>query len=452
MQPSDPGLRRVSVHAGTAVVDLALPAGVPVAVLIPSIVDTLNGLDGFDACEARCYELSRPGAPAFEESTTLADNDIRDGNFLVLGWPQTQVAAARYDDSAEAVSATLVAAAPSWGRLGTRLAGAVAATCLTGVGGLALIRNAFDRNEAGAAGVAACAVLVALLFAAMAHRAFRDAIAALALSLIATAFAAVAGFLAVPGAPGIPNALLAATAAAAVPALAMRAAGCGTVTLTAISCGAVVVAAAALAGVITSAPLRTLGSVSAVVSLGLLGLAARVSIALAGLSPRLAPNPDDIDAACLAAKAIRADDWLASLLAAFSSSAAVGAVVTVLAGAPRLCCIAFGALTGALLLLRSRCNDVRRTLVFVITGMAVTATTLGAAAFHAPGHGPWIAAGTAILAAAAMCLGFVVPALSLSPAAHRSVELLESAALAAMVPLTCWICGLYGAVRALILR
>ncbi len=452
MPVTDPGLRRVSVHAGTAVVDLALPAGVPVAVLIPSIVDMLDRVDGFDACEPRRYELFRPGTPALAASTTLADNDIRDGAVLVLDRPPTPVAAPRCDDAAQAVSATLAAAAPSWGRRGARLAGAIAATCSTGTGGLSLIRNAFTRNEAGTAGVAACAGLVALLFAVIAHRTFRDAIAGLALSLIATAFAAIAGFLAVPGIPGIPNALLAATAAAATSVLAMRASGCGAVTLTAVSCSAAVVAAAALAGLITSAPLQALGSVSALVSLGLLGVAARVSIVLAGLSPRLASDPDDIGAAGVAAKAIRADDWLASLLAAFSSSAAVGAVVTVLAGAPRLCCIAFGALTGALLLLRSRCNDVRRALVFVITGLAIAATTFGAAAIHAPEHGPWVAAGSAILAAAAMCLGFVVPALSFSPVAHRSVELLESSALVALVPLTCWVCGLYGAVRGLILR
>ncbi|HKI43142.1 MAG TPA: type VII secretion integral membrane protein EccD [Mycobacterium sp.] len=452
MPASEPGLRRVSVHAGTAVVDLALPAGIPVAVLIPSIVDMLDGIEGFDACEPRRYELSRPGTPALAASTTLADNAIRDGAVLVLGRPPTPFAAPRYDDAAQAVSATLAAATPSWKGRGTRLAGAIAAAFLTGTGGLVLIRNAFTRNGSGTAGVAACAALVALLFAVMAHRTFRDAIAGLALGLMATVFAAVAGFLAVPGIPGIPNALLAATAAAATSVFAMRASACGAVTFTAVSCGAAVVAAAALAGMMTSAPLETVGSVTVLVSLGLLGVAARMSIALAGLSPQLARDPDDIGADCFAARAIRADSWLASLLAAFSSSAAIGAVLTVLAGAPRLSCIAFGALTGALLLLRSRCNDVRRALVFVIGGLAITATTFGAAAMHAPQHAPWIAAGSAALAAAAMCLGFVVPALSFSPVAHRSVELLESSALVAMVPLTCWVCGLYGAVRGLILR
>ena len=45
MSVSDPGLRRVSVHVGTAVLDLSLPAGVPVATLIPSIVDILAERD-----------------------------------------------------------------------------------------------------------------------------------------------------------------------------------------------------------------------------------------------------------------------------------------------------------------------------------------------------------------------------------------------------------------------
>lgn len=39
MPTSDPGLRRVTVHAGAQAVDLTLPAAVPVATLIPSIVD-----------------------------------------------------------------------------------------------------------------------------------------------------------------------------------------------------------------------------------------------------------------------------------------------------------------------------------------------------------------------------------------------------------------------------
>jgi hypothetical protein len=90
-----------------------------------------------------------------------------------------------------------------------------------------------------------------------------------------------------------------------------------------------------------------------------------------------------------------------------------------------------------------------RTLIFVVSGTATTGTTFGVIAASAPDHGPSIAAMTAMLAATAIYLGFVAPTMSLSPVVRRSVELLECLALVAMVPLTCWICGLYGTVRGL---
>jgi type VII secretion integral membrane protein EccD len=281
-------------------------------------------------------------------------------------------------------------------------------------------------------------------------------VAGLTLGLVATAFAAVAGFVAVPGASLVPNVLLAAMAAAVTSVLAIRITGCGVVALTAVSCFAIVVAVAAFAGVITAAPLRTIGSTSVLVSFGLLGLAGRASIVLAGLSPQLSTAALDLNTpepggVCLATKAIRADAWLSSLLTAFSSSAAVGAIITVAAArgtaAPRLGCIAFAAIAGALLLLRARSADARTTLVFVISGNATIGLTFAVCAARM--HGPWIAAVTAMLAGAAIYLGFVAPTTSPSPVLRRCLELLEYLALVAMAPLACWICGLYGVVRAL---
>jgi type VII secretion integral membrane protein EccD len=270
--------------------------------------------------------------------------------------------------------------------------------------------------------------------------------AGLTLSLVATAFSAVAGFLAVPGIPGLPNVLLAAAAAAVTAILAMRVSDCGTVTLTAVSCFAMVVAVGAFGGVVTGGPLRAIGALSALVSLGLLAISPHAAIVLSGLSP---PKPADPNTAAddLAARAIRADAWLASLLAAFSSSAAAGAIVTAIAGTPRIGCPTFATATAALLLLRANSVDRKRTLVGVIAAVATVATTFGVAALSAPERGPWIAAATALLVAAAVYLGFIAPGISLSPITRRSLELLECVVLIAMVPLTCFICGLYGTAR-----
>ncbi|OBG40006.1 type VII secretion integral membrane protein EccD [Mycobacterium sp. E3198] len=446
MPGPDRGLRRVSVHDGSTAVDLALPAGVPVAVLMPSIVDILDGRDECGSGEpvARRYRLSRPGAAALNTSTTLAQQGIRDGEVLVLTESATPPPAPRCEDVAEAVSATLDSTArPRSGlrhRQPARLIGAIAASVLTGIGGLTLIHTAFTANVTGATlGVTASAGLLALLCAGVAHRTHGDASAGLALSLIATAFAAVAGYLAVPGAPGLLNVVLGAMAAAVTSVLALRLSGCGAVTLTALACVATMIAAAAFVGVITAAPPHVIGAVSALTSLGLLGVAARISIALSGLSPRLPPAPD-VDA-----RAIRADTWLTGLLAAFACGAGLGAVVTVLAGAPGPPRLVFGALTGASLLLRARRGDGGVGPVFVACGTGVIATTFAILAAGVP-SGAWTAAMTAALAAAAMCLGFGA---SPSPVLRRVVDLLETLVLVAMVPATCWVCGVYGAVRGL---
>jgi type VII secretion integral membrane protein EccD len=318
------------------------------------------------------------------------------------------------------------------------------------------VRNTFSAKVAGqvtgTVAVLVCAGILALGLAALAHRGYRDQTAGLTLSVIATVFAAVAGVVAVPGEPGVCNVLISAAAVGATAIVAIRVTGCGAVTLTAVACCAGIVAAAGVAGVISGAPPRVIASAAALVSLGLLGVAVRASIALAGLSPRLGtPDVVEVDpgSAGLSAKAVSADRWLVSLLGGLSVASALGAVITVLAGAPGPACTAFGTLTGALLLLRSRSAETRRMLVFALSGIVIVATTFVVAAARTPVHNSWVATATTMSVAVAMCLGFVTPARPLSPVLRRSAGLLEWLVLAAMVPLTCWICGLYGAVRGL---
>jgi type VII secretion integral membrane protein EccD len=438
----DAGLRRVSMHAGTAVVDLALPSGLPVATLLPPIVDILKDHGISDPVAAR-YHLSIPGSPALDSSMTLTQSGIRDGDVLVLSRSTTPVPALRYDDVAEAVSETLDGRtwSPSQQHGVRRLTAALAAVFLTAIGSLALGRIAFSPNTTATAGIAAPAAVAALMSATVANRAYRDAMAGLTLSLVATAFAAVAGFLAVPGSPGLPNVLLAAAVAAVTAVLVLRVSGCGTTTFVAITCFAIVIALAAFGGVLTGLPSHMVGAVMALASLGLLGVAARAAIILAGLSPRPDPAATDVTAGTP-----RADAWLASLHAAFSSSATAGAIVVVMAGTPRVGCIAFAATTAAVLLLRANSVDRKGALAGVIGAIATIATTFGSVAFKTQ-HGPWIAAATGLLVAAAIYLGFIAPGISLPPIARKCIEVLEYVALIAMVPLTCWICGLYGTAR-----
>lgn len=433
MPTTDPELRRVAVHAGSASVDLTLPASVPVAELIPSIADAVGGVT-----PGTRYHLARLGASPLPHSTTLRENGIRDGAALVLSPQPPAPPAVRYDDDAQAVSATL--GRPPRSR--RRLIAALAAAGFTAAGALAMIRSAgaSPGRADTAAAAAGTAAVTALIVAVVRIR--RDPIAGLTLSLIATTSAALAGLLAVRGTLGAPNVLLAAMAAGATAVLAIRVIRCGVVILTATACSAAIAAVAALASIVTGAPSHAVGSVTALACLGLIEAAPWLSIRSAGLVPSI-DSDDQRPESELAARAVRADSRLTSLRAGFASAAAIAAVTAALA-AHRA--IGLGAVTGAVLLLHSR-TDRPRQLPFAILGISTLATTLVIATVHLPQQAPWIAALASAAAAAAIYLGFVAPAVT--PVARRGVHAVGCVALALVAPLTCWTCGAFGAVRGL---
>lgn len=440
MSASDPGLRRVTVHADNTHLDLCLPATVPVAALIPPMADLLGGVDA----TATRYRLSRLDGPTLPNSTTLAQNDIRDGSVLLLSRESPTPPSVRCDDEAHTVAAVLTGPnrAPRVGRI----TAALAAGCLTAAGALVLVYDACHgvQHAGSTAAVAAVGALAALISAAYAHRASGDPTAGLTLSVIAVMFAAVAGLLAVPGIPGAPNVLLASMAAAVAAVLSIRSTGCAAIVLTAMAAGAVIGAGAALTALLTGARPHVIGALTALCCLCLLEAAPRMSMLLAGLSPGLGDD-DPAGEARFASKALSADRWLSSLSIALAAAAGAGADLAAL-HAPRA--IALSAVTAVLLLLHTR-RDRRRALTFTTAGVVTMTITFVIGASSASRYGPWIAALTAVLAGTALYAGFVAPGLSLSPVARRTGEAFGCLTLVAVVPLTCWTCGAFDAIRGL---
>lgn len=428
-------MRRVAVHTGSGDVDLALPADVPVTVLIPAIVDLLGGPDP----APNRHLLCPLGGPPLLGATSLAQNGIEDGAVLVLHREAPQPPARPRTDEAEAALAGL--GDPTRPPGTSQVIAAIGAVVITAAGVLVLIRNTFSINQSdlNAAGLTGTTAVAALCLAAMAQRIYRQPAAALTLSIIAAMFAAVTGLVAVPGAPGGPHVLLAGTAVAASAVVSMRLISGGATALTTLACCALIGAAAATGGVLTAAPPHVVGALTALSCLGLIEVAPRLSMRLAGLSPGLP------DGRTLADNTARADRWLTSLRGAFAVGAGAGAVVSALTSPPA---IALTALTAALLLLHARL-DHRRGLMFTCTGIATSAACLTIATVHLPQRGPWITMMTTASAAAAMYLGFVAPSISLSPVARRGVDALGCVTLAAAVPVACWTCGAFAAVRGL---
>lgn len=452
------GVRRVSLHADGHTVDLTLPGGVPIVELMPSILDVLKTEHGPGGVSTPAhYQLSRPGASPLDSSTTLSRNGIRPGALLLLTRSSVELPAPCFHDAAESVSTTLADAARPWSRQCSRVAGAVATIWLAGLSAVPLVRSSLVRSAFHQAGanlvVAATIGCVTLLAAVLAHRAYREPVAGVTLGLVAIGFFMATGFLAVPDGPGPPNALLAAMAAGLAAVLTLRLTCCGTITFTTVACVAFVIAVAAVATALITGTLVVMGALTTVLSLAVLEVSARLSITWVGLSPRLPTQPNGPhlmpDADELRHGAVRADGLLTSLVAGCAVAAAAGAVCTVTTAYGndiRSGTVVFAAVTGAVLLLRARSHHgFTRTLALLVAGTVTLSAAFAVAGTSPPQQPVWMATAIVSPLAIAIWLGFVMPALTFSPAARRGAELLEYLALIAIVPLACWICGLYSA-------
>ncbi len=444
-------VRRVSVCADGHTVDVTLPAAVPIIDLMSPIVDLLRTRDGFGAVAAipTGYQLSHVGGSALDASSTLQDNAIHNGALLLLTSISTRLSEPSFDDAAEAVAATLAGVVRPWTPQFSRLTSAGAAMWLAGLGAALLVA----RSSGDSAVVAVLTGCLALAAATLAHRIYREPVAGLALGLIAAGFASFAGFLAVPGEPGPPNVLLAAMAGGVVVVLALRLTGCGPRTFTALCCVALLISGAAVTTVAVSGPLPMLGSLSTVASLTLMEVSPRLAVTWAGLSPRLPDYPDIATSHdALRPRAVRAEGMFTSLVVAAAVTAAAGATCSVFstntADGNRLAAGASAAVTGAVLLLRARRHpDLTKTLTLLVAGTTALSAAYIVVAAAAPSGALWTMAGIAAAVAGALCLGFAAPAVTVSPVARRSVDLLEYVGLIAIVPLACWTGGLFTVAR-----
>ncbi len=233
-----------------------------------------------------------------------------------------------------------------------------------------------------------------------------------------------------------------AAAAAATSAAMVQVIACQAVLFGVLACFATTCAVAASVGVVAAEPLPVIGAGLSAISLAMIEAAPALSVMLARLSPDMASEAPNQ----LAASAIRAHYWLTSVIAAFSASAALGAVsATFRLSAPS---IVFAAVIGSVMMLRARTHHgVARCLPLVICGGVTLSAALVAFAAGYPHHALHIAVLAAALAFLALYAGFAVSAVTVSPVGRRSLELVEYFAFAIVVPLAFWLCGLFGAAR-----
>lgn len=431
-------LCRVAVHHQERTVDLALPCDVGVGHLLPSIVDIVHDDTGTPA-DGGGWRLHHHGGYLVDEELTLRQNGIHDGDLLWLSTRDLPPFRRTVRDGCHVVAkaaATGEVAAPVW------VVVSVAAAAL-GAGVLAWgAQRSGGASWAAAAGVSATAVGGALML----RRTRRAPLLSLACSLIAVLFAGVAGAIAAPQGPATALLLLAAAAACLVSTVLLRLSRSGATTLIASATASGLVAIVCMAGVLWTLPLVTVGTSLTALSLAGLSAAPRISMVINHIGPApgdgAPPDVDETRAGC-------AHTSLTGLVSGSSVAATAGAALVTCAQLtdrqPAIAAAAFTAIAGVALMLRARTHaDRDRRSVLIACGMLCAAVAVVIAVRAYPSAAHWLS--LLALAAAAAAL---IPLLDLSvgPRLHRIGEMSEYVALGAVVPLGCWLSGVYRFVR-----
>ena len=264
-------LCRLSIQQGPNTVDPALPRETPVGLLLPAIVDLVHqGRVAVD--EGRQWHLSRVGDERLDASVSLHDNAIRDGELLLLTTTVTHAPVWIDDDPWHAAIDTVdTRCAP------TRVTTIAACLCTAGLGATALVWSGIVTHATGHVITCGTIAAAAAIGAVAIRRAHPDPMLCVTLSVIAVVFAAAAGFLAVPAGPSMANSLLAAAVACSTSILLLRVTRCGAVCLIALATVTALTSVASACGVALTLPVATTGAALSALSLGTLGVAARVS-------------------------------------------------------------------------------------------------------------------------------------------------------------------------------
>jgi type VII secretion integral membrane protein EccD len=401
-------------------VDVALPADTPVGALLPTIV----ALAGQPSRESpQCWRLDRMSGPSLDESITLADNGVQDGEVLVLvAFDAPPLGLVRWDPCRTVADGGTPADA-------TPFMSEIACTWAAILGSLALCAGV------GHPGIRLLVAAIGTCTAAALVVAARSTAAGLA----SVCLAAATGFVAVPSGPAAANVFLAAAAAASMSLLMMRWVDDSSSTLIATASFSALAAVAAIMPIVATVPVASVGAILSVAALGLLTTSGRISILLSGLAPDR--HTDDQDE-----RATRGYAALTGLIEGCSGGAAVGTVLVSVGchqqSVPTIAGFGFAAVIAVALLLRIRTHlDVTCRWALALGGMASVSAAFIIIVVASPDQTGWASA-----TIVAIGLGVVRPP-GLKAGASRALEMLEYTAIVAVVPLACWVGGVYAMVR-----
>jgi type VII secretion integral membrane protein EccD len=445
---------RLTVLAPRATVDVALPVDVPVAELVPMMLD-LVGEPVFGVRPMPWRLTGAAGAP-LPPGASLAELGVPDGELLRLAPDIPPPPPPVFDDPVDALASGADGAAPDDRRF------AAAATLLVAAAGAALLAIGSPDTAALRAVVATLAAGAAVGLAARSARVEPEAHTHLAghtAALAAVPFAAAAGWAALPGSSATAQLLLATAAAGTVAAAAQIAFRVVAPALVAVVVAAVPVGLGAIAVLRFESPPTSVAAAVGALAVAVGPLLPRVALRLSGLPRPVVPTdgselveadrgPDILPPDEFAERSALARGYLAGLAGGCAVVAVAGALPAAAAGGwagPTLACVII-----AVLALRARGfadpAPSRTLLGCAVVGLAGLAILTAARPEPLP---RLIAVGVLItvVGLGLVALGRSSPAGS--PVSRRAVDLLDVVLVAATVPLALAAMDLFRLVRGL---
>jgi type VII secretion integral membrane protein EccD len=459
----------VTVLAPGVEVDLSLPSETALAALLPGVVALIaerrvargeSHDDPEPILTVAPTLTSLAGAP-FDGGRSLTELGVRDGDLLVLHYDETAPPPPLFDDVVHAVS--MSADRDHWTAGSARGVGSVAAVLAATAGSVIAVLS----PRAGIVdGALAMALAVALVVAGCAMSVVRnDTRTALVLCACATPVAFAAGMLLVPGSDIASDCALGAASGAALALITLRFGRVGRQIFTAVAVVSVVLCLSCLWATVTEVSHNAIAAVTAAACVLAFTWAPRMALLHARIPLPRVPVVDSagllehtepevgLSFDAIRSRTVAAQQYLTGYVAGLSVTAAASALVSVLPGPSGdvdWAGVALALVVGLVLALRGRTYvDRVQAAVPIVAGSAVPLVLTIAAAVHFPESSPLWTAGCALIALSALALGIVAPTRTFSPVMRRTSELVEFAAIAAVLPLVCWVVDLFALVRAL---
>lgn len=450
---------RVTVVAPRTRIDVALPADVAVADLLPMLLEMAKEATPDGGARHGGWALAKLGDAPLDPSRTLASLGIVDGELLQLRRRNENPPPPLYDDVVDAIAESMPDSFRPWTKETARRFGHIA-------GGIALVLSAAALFFGGSlyggnaiavavtAGVAAIACVAVGATLAKAYQAEATGVLISAAGGLPLAF--VSGFYIVPGLSLRANLLLGSALVIIVASVCIMIIGAGITTFIAAATTASFGLVAFLFGTFDAHPAPGIAAGVVALALACISILPRATIWLAKLPmPHVPGTAEELkedsgfpDYRAIERRTSIAHNYMTGLLIGCGTATAVSTIIA--ATSPSVFGVILGVVATLVLLLRARAYaNGSQSIALLTTGMlAGGGILLDWLWTQSPlGRTLWVFGVLILVAAGSLVVGVVFPDQRFSPPLRRTVEIIEAVCIATVLPLALGVMDLYTAVR-----